>query len=186
MSHYISGGTNLLLSRSSFQHHLIGCPQILCWSSKGCIWKSWTLIIFWISRLFLEITLTDYKQLRLSSNINLQSKTSKKQGYCCPNCMCSIKTNFSQIIHQHFVRVSISRLKLMVRKLLVEYLPTNIPDLEDPFPIFLITKATKIPRGPTIDVSKISLWVCASDWFFVFQCLKHPWVYLKFCDYMFC
>ena len=35
--------------------------------------------------------------------------------------------------------------------------PKNLPDLEDPWPIFLLTKATKIPRVTTIDVSKFSL-----------------------------
>ena len=35
----------------------------------------------------------------------------------------------------------------------MEYLPTNIPDLEKPFLICLLTKATKIPRGPSTDVS---------------------------------
>ena len=36
----------------------------------------------------------------------------------------------------------------------MEGLPENIPYLEEPFPICLLTKATKIPRGPTTDVSK--------------------------------
>ena len=38
----------------------------------------------------------------------------------------------------------------------MKYLPTNIPDLEEPCPIFLLTKATEINKGPTIDVSKLS------------------------------
>ena len=37
----------------------------------------------------------------------------------------------------------------------MENLPKNHPDLEEPFHICLLTKATKITRGPTIDVSKI-------------------------------
>ena len=32
--------------------------------------------------------------------------------------------------------------------------PTNLPDLEEPCHIFLLTKANKIPRGPTIFVLK--------------------------------
>ena len=32
----------------------------------------------------------------------------------------------------------------------------NITELEEPFPICLLTKATKIPRGPTTDVSKFA------------------------------
>ena len=44
----------------------------------------------------------------------------------------------------------------MRRKVLVKGLPANLPNLEDPLPIFLLTKLTNIPRGPTIDVSKFS------------------------------
>ena len=32
--------------------------------------------------------------------------------------------------------------------------PRKIPDLEEPCPLFILTKATKTPRGPTTDVSK--------------------------------
>ena len=38
----------------------------------------------------------------------------------------------------------------------MEGLPENLPELEEPCPIFLLTKATEITRGPTIDVSKFS------------------------------
>ena len=41
----------------------------------------------------------------------------------------------------------------MKRKGLLEGLPTNLPELEEPCPICLLTKATNIPRGPTTDVS---------------------------------
>ena len=41
----------------------------------------------------------------------------------------------------------------MARKGLMKCLPTNIPDLEEPLPIFLLTKANKITIGPAIDVS---------------------------------
>ena len=64
------------------------------------------------------------------------------------------KQNISQLIHQRFGHVSITRLKRMARKGLMEGLPENIPELEDPCPICLLTKATKISRGPTTDVSK--------------------------------
>ena len=36
----------------------------------------------------------------------------------------------------------------------MEGLPENLPELEDPCPICLLTKATKISSGPTTDVSK--------------------------------
>ena len=42
----------------------------------------------------------------------------------------------------------------MTRIGLVEGLPENLIDLEDPCPIFLFTKATKILRGSTINVYK--------------------------------
>ena len=44
----------------------------------------------------------------------------------------------------------------MARKGLMEGLPKNIPDLEESFPIFLLTKSTKISRDATMDVSKTS------------------------------
>ena len=40
----------------------------------------------------------------------------------------------------------------------MEGLPENISELEEPYPIFLLTKATKIPRGPTTDVSIFAPW----------------------------
>ena len=44
----------------------------------------------------------------------------------------------------------------MARKGLMEGLQENIPELEEPCHICLLTKATKIPRGPTTDVSKFA------------------------------
>ena len=44
----------------------------------------------------------------------------------------------------------------MARKGLMEGLPENLPELEEPCPICLLTKATKISRGPTTDVSKFA------------------------------
>ena len=34
--------------------------------------------------------------------------------------------------------------------------PRNLPESEDPCPICLFTNATKIPRGPTTDISKFA------------------------------
>ena len=39
------------------------------------------------------------------------------------------KQNSSQIIHQHFGHVAITRLKLMTRKGIMEGIPENLPDL---------------------------------------------------------
>ena len=50
------------------------------------------------------------------------------------------KHNLSQLIHQRFGHISIVLLKQMARKVL----PENLLDLEEPCPIFLMTKATKI------------------------------------------
>ena len=63
----------------------------------------------------------------------------------------------SQIIHQRFGHVSIARLKQMARKRLMDGILKNLPDLEEPCPICLLTKTTEIPRGPTVDLSKFSL-----------------------------
>ena len=53
----------------------------------------------------------------------------------------------------------------MARKGLMEGFSENIPELEDPCPVFIMTKTTKIPRGLTTDVSKPPPWVHASDGF---------------------
>ena len=65
------------------------------------------------------------------------------------------KQNNSQLIHQHFGRVSISIWQLMSKKFIMKGLPKNLPDLEEPWPIRLFTKATKIPIGPNNNVSNI-------------------------------
>ena len=44
----------------------------------------------------------------------------------------------------------------MAIKVLMGGLPEHLPELEEPCPICLLTKATNIPRGPTTDVSKFS------------------------------
>ena len=44
----------------------------------------------------------------------------------------------------------------MARKRLKEGLQENIPDFEGPFKIYLLTKATKIIRGKTTDVSRLA------------------------------
>ena len=63
-----------------------------------------------------------------------------------------LKQIISQLINHIFGRVSIIRIKRMAIKELVWGLPENLPDLEEPFPICLLTKATKIPRGIATDV----------------------------------
>ena len=45
----------------------------------------------------------------------------------------------------------------MATKGLMEGLPENLPELEDPYPICLFTNATKSPRSPTNDVPKFAL-----------------------------
>ena len=67
------------------------------------------------------------------------------------------KQNSFQIIHQHFGHVYIARLKRVPRKGLMEGLPTNTHDLEEPFPIFLLTKATTTTRGPKMYASNFLL-----------------------------
>ena len=48
-------------------------------------------------------------------------------------------------------------------------LPENLPDLEEPCPICLLTKATKIPRGPTTDVLEFSLGFMLQKYFSFFN-----------------
>ena len=80
------------------------------------------------------------------------------------------KYNLYQPMHRCFGNILISRLKLMARKRLMKGLQKNLPDLEDPCPIFILTMVTKIPRGPTTYVSTPPPRVNASNGFCVFQC----------------
>ena len=66
------------------------------------------------------------------------------------------KQTLSQLILQCFGQVSITRLKRMARKGLIEGLTENLPEVEEPCPICIFTKATIISRGPTTDVSKLA------------------------------
>ena len=50
------------------------------------------------------------------------------------------KNNISLLIHQRFSCVSIARIKKMRIEWLIEVLPTNLPDLKEPCPIYLLTK----------------------------------------------
>ena len=109
-----------------------------------------------VTFLTLKVIIRDHptrlKKPRLSSNRNFQIQPSNKQEYFCPNYLCPIK-NLSQIIHQRFGHVYITKVKIISRKGLMKRLPTNLPDLEEPWPIYLLSKATKMTRVPTIDVS---------------------------------
>ena len=60
----------------------------------------------------------------------------------------------------------------MARGGLMEGPPANIPDLDEPFPFCLLTKATLLIIGPTTDVSIPPPWVHASDVFCVFSMFK--------------
>ena len=114
--HYISSGTSLLLTRSSFQHPLIRCPQNLCWFTKGYIWNYWTLWLCWPSGSFFEITLTDPKQSRLSLYQNFHTQSLNKEEYCCPNYIFPIKTRYLSVYAFDFDHVSIVRLKICQEK----------------------------------------------------------------------
>ena len=63
------------------------------------------------------------------------------------------RQNISQLIYQHFGWYFIASIRLLARKRLTRVLPTNLPNFEEPCPIFILTKATEITRGLTIDLS---------------------------------
>ena len=81
------------------------------------------------------------------------------------------KQTLSQLICHCFGHVSITRLRRMAIKGLMEGLPTNLPDLEQPCHICLLTKATKIPRGTPFMYQNLPLDSC-SKWILSFSMLK--------------
>ena len=93
----------------------------------------------------------DYLQLEIV-NINPQ----RYKNLVVPTVCGLSKQTLSLLIHQRFGHVSITRLKRMAIKGLMEGLPEILPELEEPCPICLLTKATKINRGPTTDVSEFA------------------------------
>ena len=115
-SHYISSGTVLLFPMSPFQHHLIRCPKLFCWFSDCYVLTSWELLFFLTSRSFLEITLTDSKHLYYLEIEIVRFNPQRNRNILVPNICALSKHNLSQIIHQWFCHVYISRLKPMSRK----------------------------------------------------------------------
>ena len=66
------------------------------------------------------------------------------------------KYNLSPLNNQNFSHVYIHRLWRMETKWLMKGLPMSIPDLEEPWTIYLLEKSTKFNRGTNIDVSKFT------------------------------
>ena len=66
------------------------------------------------------------------------------------------KQNIYQLIHHHFGHDSITILKLMAIKRLMEGLPENILGLEELCLVCCLTKATNISRGTITDVSEFA------------------------------
>ena len=79
-----------------------------------------------------------------------------------------ISLNLFIIIFGHY---SITRLKLMARKELMEGFTENIPGFEQICPIYILTKTTKITKGTTTDVSIFPLG-SFFRWNFPFSMLK--------------
>ena len=102
----------------------------------------------------MDITLKDSIFLTIFKYKLSKSTPHRDSNIVVPTVWSLSKNNCYQIIHQRFFHVSISRIKGITRKVLVEGLPENITYLEEPYPIFLLTQSTKNPRYPTTDVLK--------------------------------
>ena len=91
--------------------------------------------------------LTDSKNLDYLQIGIFKVNPQKDRNIFVPTVFYLSKQNMSQLIHQRFVDVSISILKRMAIKHLLGGLLKNLPDLEEPCLICILTKATKIPRS---------------------------------------
>ena len=90
----------------------------------------------------------DYIQIEIS-----KVKPQRNRNIVVPTVYPLSKKYIYQPINKWFGNVSFYILELMAKKWLMEGLPTNIPDLEETWPIFILTKEDKVTIGPTIDVS---------------------------------
>ena len=105
--------------------------------------------------MFLDVTLPESKKSLLYSNINLSKSTLTYIGIFLSQLSVQFQSKISLILFIiFFVYVYLTRPKRMARKVLMEGLPENAPHLEEPFPICLLTKATKVPIFTTTDVLK--------------------------------
>ena len=93
------------------------------------------------------------------------------------------KHNIYHLIHQHFGHVSSARLKQTARKVLMKGLPTNLPDLKDTYPIYILTKQLASLEVWPYMSQNVPLSLCFK-WILRSSMLKNPWIYLDFCDYM--
>ena len=103
-------------------------------------------VVIWISP-YQNHNNIDYLQLE-----NFRINPHRDKNLVVPTICRLSKQTLSQLIHQRFGHVSITQLKLMTRKGLMEGLPENLPELEEPCPICLLTKASKT----STDVSKFA------------------------------
>ena len=149
MSHYISGGNILFLYKSPLQHHRIGSPQILRWFSKGCIWNSWKCDFvdpqgsFWRSYYQTQNNL-DYL---LVKNVKVNPQRNR-------NILSQLSFPYQNIDYLSELWSFLDcQVKTMERKGLIEFIATNVPHLENNFPIYFLTKSTKVTIGQTTDVS---------------------------------
>ena len=159
--HYISGGTSLLLSSSPFQHTIslgtlkfyVGFQKFTSEPLEHCDFVD-PQSSYWRSPYHTQNNL-DYIKIKI---VKLNSQ--RNRNIVVPTLFALSTHNLSQIMNQHFGHVSIYRLKSMTRKGLMEGIPKNIPDMEKPCDICILTKATNITIGLTIDVLKNPLGSC--------------------------
>ena len=81
------------------------------------------------------------------------------------------KHNPSRLIHQCFGSVYIASLKWIARKVLIEGLPKNLPDLDYPWPILSWPRQLKLPEVQTLMSQNLPLGSCFK-WIFHFSMLK--------------
>ena len=125
-----------MFPRSPLQNHLIGCPQILYWLSK-ITYETLKHCDFvdpqgssWISPYHNHKNL-DYLQINF-----FKVKPQRNRNIVVSTVSALSKLNPSNLVHQRFGPISISRLELMARKRLMEGLP-KISLTWDSFALFV-------------------------------------------------
>ena len=123
---------------------------MICWFSKKLHQKLLNTLTMWNLKRSGYLTHNNLECLQIGV---VKSNPYHIKEVVTPN-VCGISNQtISQLVNQHCGRVCIPWLHRMSMKVLMEVLPTKLPNLEEPCEIYLLIMATIITRAPKSNIS---------------------------------